>query len=211
MKAELFSSDFIVSIIIFLSILVILGMYYGNLQADIYEKNIRNDMHIKAVNTASLLAISSGDPEFWNSSNVRVIGLYDSERFNRNIGVWSEKFQESLKDVTIGIAGLGGSGGGLATILARNGFYNFKLADFDKFERHNIQRQFYALESTLNKPKSDITAQGIKDINPEVSVEVYEKGVTLDNLDHFLDNPVFSGRDPGAGFELTSFIQRNAK
>ena len=38
MKAELFSSDFIVSIIIFLSILVILGMYYGNLQADIYEK-----------------------------------------------------------------------------------------------------------------------------------------------------------------------------
>jgi hypothetical protein len=82
LKAELFSSDFIISILLFISIIAIAGLYYQNLQTDVYDSYIRNDMQTKAMNVASLLATTSGDPKYWDSSNVKVIGIYDSGRFN---------------------------------------------------------------------------------------------------------------------------------
>ena len=82
MKGELFSTDFIVSIILFLSVLVVMGFYYGNLQNDVYQQYVRNDMQKKAINVADLLATSSGNPEAWDSTNVNVIGLYDDGKFN---------------------------------------------------------------------------------------------------------------------------------
>lgn len=82
MKAELFSSDFIISILLFFTAITIITVYYQNLQSDVYEANTRNDMYSKAINIASLLAESGGYPHFWNSSNVKVIGLYDSGKFN---------------------------------------------------------------------------------------------------------------------------------
>lgn len=91
MKAELFSSDFIISILIFLSALVIITFYYQNLQSDVYESNIRNEMYSKAVNIASLLATTSGYPKYWNNTTVKVIGLYDVGKFNLT------KFEELKK------------------------------------------------------------------------------------------------------------------
>lgn len=82
MKAELFSTDFIVSILLFLSVLIILGFYYGNLQSDIYQQYLRSDMQKKAINVADLLATSSGSPKGWDATNVKVIGLYDNGKFN---------------------------------------------------------------------------------------------------------------------------------
>ena len=91
MKAELFSSDFIISILLFFTAFTIITIYYQNLQTDVYESDIRNDMYSKAIKVASLLAESSGHPQFWNSSNVKVIGLYDSGKFNLT------KFEELQK------------------------------------------------------------------------------------------------------------------
>jgi len=82
LKAELFSSDFMISILLFFTVLIIIAVYYQNLQSDIYEANNRNDMYAKTINVASLLAESSGYPQFWNSTNVQVLGLYDSGKFN---------------------------------------------------------------------------------------------------------------------------------
>lgn len=109
-----------------------------------------------------------------------------NHRCNRNIGVWTEEFQDKLKKTTIGIAGLGGQGL-IATILARNGIGNLKIADPDVFERHNIQRQVYALESTVGRNKTVVTANGLKDINPEINIINYEEGITFDNLEDFLE------------------------
>lgn len=91
MKAELFSSDFMISILLFFTVLIIIAVYYQNLQSDIYEANNRNDMYSKVINVASLLAESSGYPQFWNSTNVQVLGLYDSGKFNLT------KFEELKK------------------------------------------------------------------------------------------------------------------
>ena len=82
MRAELFSSDFLISFFIFLSALLIITAYYQNLQTDVYETNLRNDMYSKAIVIASLLATTSGHPQYWDSTNVEVIGFYDSGKFN---------------------------------------------------------------------------------------------------------------------------------
>ena len=93
MRAELFSSDFIISFFIFLSAFIIIAAYYQNLQTDITEASVRNDMYSRAINIASLLATTSGYPKYWDSNTVEVIGLYDSGKFNLT------KFEE-LKNVS---------------------------------------------------------------------------------------------------------------
>ena len=113
--------------------------------------------------------------------------MIDRERYDRNIGVWDEAFQAKLAETTVGIAGLGGSGGALAALLARNGFGHLKIADLDTFERHNIQRQRFATEGTLGRAKVTVTRDAIRDINPAIQVTAFAEGVTLDNLDGFLD------------------------
>jgi len=50
---------------------------------------------------------------------------------------------EKAQDVKIGIAGLGGLGSNCAMNLVRSGFIKFKIADFDKIEYSNLNRQFY--------------------------------------------------------------------
>jgi hypothetical protein len=91
MKAELFSSDFMISFFIFLSALIIITLYYQNLQTDVSEADIRNNMYTKSIEIGSLLATTNGQPQYWNSTNVEVIGLYDDGKFNLT------KFEELKK------------------------------------------------------------------------------------------------------------------
>lgn len=67
---------------IFISVVIILGVYYSNLQTDIYEQYSLNEMHRKAISVSDTLVRTSGNPEFWNPSNVKVIGLFDSGKLN---------------------------------------------------------------------------------------------------------------------------------
>jgi len=111
MKAELFSSDFIISFFIFLSAFIIIFAYYNNLQTDVSETGTRNDMYSKAINIAGLLATTSGYPEYWNNNTVEVIGLYDSGKFNLT------KF-EYLKNVSYSDA----------TRMLGSSYYNFYIS-----------------------------------------------------------------------------------
>lgn len=91
MKAELFSIDFVVSILLFLSVLIILELYYGNLQSDIYEQYVLSDLQRKAISVSDLLATGSGNPKYWDSTNVMVVGFFDEGKFNLT------KFEELKK------------------------------------------------------------------------------------------------------------------
>jgi hypothetical protein len=92
LKAELFSSDFIIGLSIFLIAMGVFGLYYESLQGDVADYKIRNEIQNKAINIADLLVTSSGDPQYWNSANVNVIGLYDDGLINLT------KFEE-LKNI----------------------------------------------------------------------------------------------------------------
>jgi len=110
-----------------------------------------------------------------------------TDAFDRNLGWFTDKEQQSLKGKTIAIAGMGGVGGVHLLTLVRLGVSNFRIADLDTFELANFNRQVGAMMSTLDQPKVDVLARMAKDINPQAQVTQFPDGVTPQNLDSFLE------------------------
>lgn len=110
-----------------------------------------------------------------------------SSAFSRNIGWVTEKEQEVLRGKRVAIAGLGGVGGSHLLTLTRLGIGAFHISDFDAFDLVNFNRQAGASMGTVGRPKVEVLEQLARDINPELSVKAFPKGVSKDNVDDFLD------------------------
>ena len=106
--------------------------------------------------------------------------------FCRNIGWITERDQQTLRNKTVAIAGLGGVGGAHLLTLVRLGIGGFRLADFDRFDVANFNRQAGAFMSTVGLEKTAVMAQMARDINPELRLKVFAEGVDDANLDEFL-------------------------
>lgn len=91
---------------------------------------------------------------------------------DRTIKVLGNEKVESFKDKTILVAGLGGVGGTALEALARSGFENFILIDFDTVDESNLNRQILYLRKDLGKAKTDIAKERLLAINPEIKVEL---------------------------------------
>ncbi len=112
---------------------------------------------------------------------------FDYQRaFSRNIGWVTEAEQQVLRGKRVAIAGMGGVGGAHLRTLARLGVANFNIADFDRFEVHNMNRQAGAFMSTLGQPKVEVMAAIGRDINPQADIRTFGEGVTPANIDEFL-------------------------
>ena len=109
-----------------------------------------------------------------------------NEAFSRNIGWITESEQQTLKNKRIAIAGMGGVGGSHLLTLTRLGVGNFNIADFDKFELANFNRQMGATVSHIDQEKARTMDNLAHDINPELDVKRFEQGVNEQNLDEFL-------------------------
>ncbi len=70
----------------------------------------------------------------------------------------------------VAVFGIGGVGSYCAEALARMGIGNITVVDDDVVAPSNINRQLYALQSTVGQPKVDIAAARINDINPDCIV-----------------------------------------
>ncbi len=109
------------------------------------------------------------------------------EAFSRNIGWVTEEEQAVLRSKHAAIAGMGGVGGSHLLTLTRLGIGSFSTADFDTFELANFNRQAGARMSSVGRPKVDAMAEMALDINPELRIRRFPKGVTPENLNEFLD------------------------
>jgi len=110
---------------------------------------------------------------------------YD-QAFSRNLGWVTEEEQQRLKRTRVAIAGLGGVGGVYLLALARLGIGRFSIADFDSFAYANFNRQTGATLSSLDRPKIEVMLALARDINPELDVRVFPRGVTTANRSDFL-------------------------
>ena len=70
------------------------------------------------------------------------------ERFRRNRGVFTSRQMARLLSLRVFIAGCGGLGGHVASLLARMGAGGFRLCDPDIFEESNLNRQYFCTEKT---------------------------------------------------------------
>ena len=68
------------------------------------------------------------------------------------------------------IFGLGGVGSYAAECLARSGVGELTLVDQDTISVTNINRQLYALRSTVGQSKAEVAARRCADIDPELRV-----------------------------------------
>ena len=108
------------------------------------------------------------------------------EAFERNLGWFTEDEQRRLCGKTIAIAGMGGVGGVHLLTLARLGVAGFHIADLDSFELANFNRQVGATMSSLGEDKTSVLARMARDINPQLRLREFSKGVTDDNIREFL-------------------------
>ncbi len=107
--------------------------------------------------------------------------------FARNVGWVTADEQRRLSRGRVAIAGLGGVGGSHLLTLTRLGIGAFHIADFDTFELANFNRQAGAVVSTLGRAKAEVLERMARDINPELDLRVFAKGVTDDSVGSFLE------------------------
>ena len=110
-----------------------------------------------------------------------------AEAFSRNLGWVAEHEQETLRQKTAAIAGMGGVGGVHLLTLVRLGIGGFHIADFDRFDLANFNRQAGASISTIGQPKVEVLERQALDINPELRLQRFDQGLTPDNVDAFLE------------------------
>lgn len=109
-----------------------------------------------------------------------------SQAFSRNIGWVTTQEQQVLQRKRVAIAGMGGVGGVHLLTLARLGIGAFHVADFDRFDVANFNRQVGAAMSTLGRPKAEVLAEMTRDINPQADIKLFPNGVDASSIADFL-------------------------
>ncbi|MFX1515556.1 MAG: ThiF family adenylyltransferase [Promethearchaeota archaeon] len=92
-----------------------------------------------------------------------------SERYNRQLLIkhWD---QGKIKQSTVTLVGLGALGSVAAASLAMAGVGTLILIDMDTIELSNLNRQLFYRIGDIGKPKVKVSAQVIKELNPEVNI-----------------------------------------
>ena len=84
------------------------------------------------------------------------------------------------------IVGLGGVGTWVAEALARSGVSHLRLIDLDEICISNINRQLPAMDGTIGRPKVDVMAERLRQINPTGHFEAVSEFLTQDSADRLL-------------------------
>lgn len=71
------------------------------------------------------------------------------------------------------VVGLGGVGAYAAEMICRAGVGKMTIVDADTVNPSNINRQLPALHSTVGRPKAEVVAERLMDINPELELTVF--------------------------------------
>lgn len=83
-----------------------------------------------------------------------------------------EEMLEHFRSCTVAVIGVGGVGGYAAEMIARAGIGHMIIMDSDTVSVSNKNRQLLALDSTVGRPKCDVLAERLRDINPELELTV---------------------------------------
>lgn len=107
------------------------------------------------------------------------------EKLKRTEMLFGKEKVDSLSDKRVIVFGIGGVGGYTCEALARTGVGAIDLVDNDTVAESNINRQIIALSSTVGKYKTEAMRDRIKDINPEIKVNVINEFFTSETVESF--------------------------
>ncbi len=84
------------------------------------------------------------------------------------------------------VVGLGGVGGYAAEALTRAGIGRITIVDHDRVAASNCNRQLLALQSTIGLAKTEVMAERLLDINPDLQLQSNSNFITPDNADELV-------------------------
>ena len=96
------------------------------------------------------------------------------ERYTRNMKTFSPADQARLLNATVVVVGLGGLGGTVTEILARDGIGTLRLVDGDRFDESNLNRQLYSTVDRMGMAKAEAARRRVARVNPSVAISSHE-------------------------------------
>ena len=108
-----------------------------------------------------------------------------ADMFTRTRLLLGQAALDRLQSAHVAVFGLGGVGGYVAEALARSGIGALDLIDNDVISLTNLNRQIYALHSTLGQKKTDAARERVLDINPGCRVTVHDVFLLPETADLF--------------------------
>lgn len=92
-----------------------------------------------------------------------------------------QKIIPILQSAKIGIAGAGGLGSNIAVSLTRAGIGKLVVADFDKVEPSNLNRQQFFMQQ-IGLPKVEALAQNLQKISTFTQIEKHQLKLSRENI-----------------------------
>ena len=108
-----------------------------------------------------------------------------TDQFARTQLTFGKENMEKLYKARVIVFGIGGVGSYVVEALVRSGLGAIDIVDDDKICLSNLNRQLYALHSTIGKDKVDIAEERIHDINPDCKVTKWKTFFMPDTADQF--------------------------
>ena len=104
---------------------------------------------------------------------------------SRNLGFVTAAEQERIRATPVFVCGVGGMGGACVQTLARAGVERLGLAEIDRFDVSNLNRQVFAFLSTVGQEKLASTIERLADVNPGLRIEAW-RAEWVERLDEIL-------------------------
>lgn len=109
-----------------------------------------------------------------------------AEIYDRTRMLVGDAGMEKLQNAHVFIAGIGGVGSFTAEALARAGVGTLTLLDNDTVDITNLNRQIHATQKTVGRPKVEVMAERIREINPDIQVHTINAFLLDDNTESVL-------------------------
>ena len=106
-------------------------------------------------------------------------------QFSRTQLLLGKEAIQTLRQAKVAVFGIGGVGGYVCEALVRSGVGHFVLVDSDLVSVTNLNRQIIASWDTVGRPKTEVMAERMKSINPDVEAEVRNCFYLPENADSF--------------------------
>ncbi|MBQ6039543.1 MAG: tRNA threonylcarbamoyladenosine dehydratase [Oscillospiraceae bacterium] len=106
-------------------------------------------------------------------------------QFSRTQLLLGRDSMEKLAASRVAVFGIGGVGGYVCEALVRSGVGAFDLIDDDKVCLTNINRQIIATRKTVGQYKTEVMAERMREINPDVDIRIHKCFFLPENADEF--------------------------
>ncbi|MCT1525165.1 HesA/MoeB/ThiF family protein [Sphingobacterium hotanense] len=109
----------------------------------------------------------------------RIFARYSRQIFIEEVGI---EGQRKIMNAKVLVVGAGGLGSPVISYLAAAGVGQLAIADFDKVELHNLNRQTIHKESSVDELKVISAGQFVKDMNSSIKLEKIAEKITKENV-----------------------------